>query len=167
ARRLDGARQFFTRAYDYGYSKSADEAFPHWPQDSLLADAVGVIRAFRPDIVISVFSGTPRDGHGQHQAAGIIAREAFDVAADPARFVHLGPPHRVRTLYQSLWRPTGEERLRLATGEYDPLLGRSHYQVAMASRSRHRSQDMGQDEPIGPHSSVFELMAGQGGAAPS
>src|SRR5690606_8186390 len=91
----------------------------------------------------------------------------FDVAADPARFVHLGPPHRVRTLYQSLWRPTGEERLRLATGEYDPLLGRSHYQVAMASRSRHRSQDMGQDEPIGPHSSVFELMAGQGGAAPS
>ncbi len=167
ARRLDGARQFFTRAYDYGYSKSADEAFSHWPQDSLLADAVGVIRAFRPDIVISVFSGTPRDGHGQHQAAGIIAREAFDVAADPARFAHLGPPHRARTLYQSLWRPTGEERLRLATGEYDPLLGRSHYQVAMASRSRHRSQDMGQDEPIGPHSSVFELMAGQGSAAPS
>jgi len=167
ARRLDGARQFFTRAYDYGFSKSAEEAFSHWPQDSLLADAVGVIRAFRPDIIISVFSGTPRDGHGQHQAAGIVAREAFDAAADSARFLHLGAPHRARTLYQSLWRPTGDERLHLATGDYDPLLGRSHYQVAMASRSRHRSQDMGQDEPIGPHMAAFELMAGQDGAGPS
>jgi LmbE family N-acetylglucosaminyl deacetylase len=159
ARRLDGAQQFFTRAYDYGFSKSADEAFSHWPRDSVLADVVGVIRRFRPDIIISVFSGTPRDGHGQHQAAGILAREGFEAAADPARFPHLGPAHQARALYQSLWRPTGSERLHLPTGSYDPLLGRSHYQIAMASRSRHRSQDMGQAEPLGPQTAAFALMA--------
>ncbi|HEU5207911.1 MAG TPA: PIG-L family deacetylase [Longimicrobiales bacterium] len=167
ARRLDGARQFFTRAYDYGFSKSADEAFSHWPRDSLLADVVSVIRRFRPDIIVSVFSGTPNDGHGQHQAAGILARAGFEAAADPARFPHLGAAHQAHALYQSLWRPTGDERLHLATGDYDPLLGRSHYQVAMASRSRHRSQDMGQDEPLGPHSAAFALIARADGAAPA
>src|SRR5690554_2074456 len=86
ARRLDGARQYFTRAYDYGFSKNADEAFRHWPRDSLLADVVGVIRQFRPDIIVSVFSGTPSDGHGQHQAAGIMARLGFEAAADAGRF---------------------------------------------------------------------------------
>lgn len=161
ARRLDGAQQFFTRAYDYGFSKSADEAFSHWPADSLLADAVAIIRSFRPDIIISVFSGTPADGHGQHQAAGIIARRAFDAAGDAAVFPHLGAPHQARYLYQSRWRPTGEERIALQTGQLDPLLGRSHYQVAMASRSRHRSQDMGQAQPVGPRSSAFALMAGE------
>lgn len=167
ARRLDGARQFFTRAYDYGFSKSADEAFSHWPRDSLLADVVGVIRSFRPDVIVSVFSGTPADGHGQHQAAGILAREGFEAAADPARYPHLGSAHQAHALYQSLWRPRGDERLHLATGDYDPLLGRSHYQIAMASRSRHRSQDMGQEEPIGPHTAAFEHLAGAGAAGTS
>src|SRR5688572_8143723 len=77
ARGLDGARQYFTRAYDFGFSKNADEAFRHWPRDSILGDVVAVIREFRPDVVLSVFTGTPRDGHGQHQVAGILAREAF------------------------------------------------------------------------------------------
>ncbi len=74
ARRIDGAQQFFTRAYDFGFSKSAAESFKHWPRDTLLTNVVTVIRAFRPQIVVSVFSGTPRDGHGQHQVAGILAR---------------------------------------------------------------------------------------------
>src|SRR5260370_39604590 len=76
ARRLDGARQFFTRAYDFGFSKTVEETFRFWPRDSLLADVVAVIRRFRPQIIVSIFSGTPRDGHGQHQAAGIVARQA-------------------------------------------------------------------------------------------
>src|SRR5688500_10339400 len=77
ARRLDGAVQFFTRAYDFGFSRSAEETFRQWPRDSVLADVVAVIRAWRPDAVISQFTGTARDGHGQHQVAGILAREAF------------------------------------------------------------------------------------------
>src|SRR5690606_29292507 len=89
ARRLDGARQYFTRAIDFGYSKSADEALTVWPREELLRDVVAVIRHFRPDVIVSVFTGTPRDGHGQHQAAGIMAREGFAAAGDPSRFPEL------------------------------------------------------------------------------
>ena len=86
ARALDGGRQFFARAFDYGYSKSADEAFRLWPREELLADVVWIVRKFRPQVIVSMFSGTPRDGHGQHQAAGIMAREVFEAAGDPNRF---------------------------------------------------------------------------------
>src|SRR5687767_7735585 len=84
ARRLDGGHQYFTRAYDFGFSKSAEETLRHWPKDSLLADVATVVRAFRPHVVVAVFSGTPRDGHGHHQVSGILAREAYDVAGDSA-----------------------------------------------------------------------------------
>src|SRR5207302_3701314 len=84
ARELDGARQFFTRAYDFGFSKTADETFRFWPRDSILKDVVDIIRRFRPQIIISVFSGTPADGHGQHQVAGIVTRQAFDLMRDSA-----------------------------------------------------------------------------------
>src|SRR5690606_9733482 len=138
ARRLDGPAQFFTRAYDFGFSKSADEAFHHWPQDSILADVVRIIRVFRPDVVVSIFSGTPRDGHGQHQAAGILAHAAFEAAGNPARFpeqISEGLlPHAPRKLYQAPWRGADQATVRLSTGDLDPLLGRSHFQVAMASR---------------------------------
>src|ERR671922_401861 len=103
ARRLDGARQFFTRAYDYGFSKSAAEAFRQWPKDTLLADVVEVVRRYRPDIMIAIFSGTPADGHGQHQASAMLAREAFDAAADSTRFAaQLARglrPHRAHYLF--------------------------------------------------------------------
>lgn len=150
ARRLDGAVQLFTRAYDFGYSKSAEEAFRHWPRDEVLGDVVDVIRRFRPDLVVSVFSGTSGDGHGQHQVAGILAREAVLAAADPARFPHRGAPHRTRGFYRSSWFRSQDGTHTLATGELDPLLGRSHHQIAMASRSRHRSQDMGTVAGPGP-----------------
>ncbi|HET7274735.1 MAG TPA: PIG-L family deacetylase [Longimicrobiaceae bacterium] len=173
ARRLDGARQYFSRAYDYGYSKSADEAFRHWPHDEVLADVVAVIREFRPDVILSVFTGTPSDGHGQHQAAGILAREAFTAAGDPSRFPDqiesgLGP-HQPAKFFFARWRGGDENALTLETGDMDPLLGRSAYQVAMASRSRHRSQDMGQILVPGPHSSSLQLVESRvvsdGGAA--
>ncbi|MFI5311089.1 MAG: PIG-L family deacetylase [Gemmatimonadales bacterium] len=86
ARRLDGGRQYFTRAFDFGFSKTAEETFKHWERDSLLGDIVTVVRAFRPHIVVAVFSGTPADGHGHHQVSGILAREAYDVAGDTVRF---------------------------------------------------------------------------------
>jgi LmbE family N-acetylglucosaminyl deacetylase len=177
ARRADGAEQFFTRAYDFGFSKNADETFRHWPREELLRDVVAAIRRYRPDVVVTVFSGTPQDGHGHHQASAIVAREAFDAAADPRRFpeqVAAGlRPHRAAGLYQSLWRGTENATLRLQVGGYDPLLGRSPYQLAMASRSRHRSQDMGRPEPAGPQWAHLRRWpvggpAGEnGGAAPA
>jgi LmbE family N-acetylglucosaminyl deacetylase len=151
ARELDGGRQFFTRAFDYGFSKSADEALTAWNREELLRDVVWVIRSFRPHVVVSVFSGTPADGHGQHQAAGIVAQEAFEAAADPARFPELEEhgvaPWQVGRLFQ---RPFGADAtLEVETGRFDPVLGRSHFQLAMESRSQHRSQDMGMAQTPG------------------
>ncbi|CAN5327047.1 PIG-L family deacetylase [soil metagenome] len=162
ARRVDGATQFFSRAYDFGYSKNAEEAFRHWPRDSLLADVVGVVRVYRPDVIVSVFSGTPADGHGQHQVAGILAREAFRVAGDPTRFpAQLAAglrPWNPRKLYQALWRDTASATLRVPVGGLDPLLGRSPYQVALASRGLHRSQDMARAEPPGPRTAYLRRL---------
>ncbi|MFL5582166.1 MAG: PIG-L family deacetylase [Gemmatimonadaceae bacterium] len=155
ARRVDGAHQYFTRAVDYGFSKSADEAFQHWPREEILKDVVTVVRAFRPHVIIAIFTGTPDDGHGQHQASGILAREAYDAAADTARF-----PSRL-TAGLPGWAPLKFYRARSyrnhegATyaydpGEYDPLAGRSYAELAAISRSQHRSQAMGSLEPKGP-----------------
>lgn len=154
ARRLDGASQFFSQAYDFGYSKTAAETFNHWPRDSLLADVVAVIRRYRPDIVIAVFTGTPRDGHGQHQASGIMAREAMLAAGDPNRFpeqIAAGlRPFTPAKFYQSPYGWRGRVDATLDAGKLDPLLGRSYHQIAMAARSRHRSQDMGVRQAPGP-----------------
>ena len=142
ARRIDGARQFFTRAYDFGYSKTLDEALRLWPRDSVLKDVVDVVRRFRPQIIVSVFSGTPRDGHGQHQVAGLVARQAFEALRDSS----WGPVK----LYRSLYSDTASATLRLDAGLLDPVAGRSYHQIAMAGRSQHRSQDQGQLEEPGP-----------------
>jgi LmbE family N-acetylglucosaminyl deacetylase len=167
ARDVDRGRQYFTRAYDFGFSKVAEEAFQHWPREELLEDVVRVVRAFRPDILVAVFTGTPSDGHGQHQASGIMAREAFDAAADPARFPEAGPAHAAVALYRSRFRGVDDATLVLETGGLDPLLGKSRHQVAMASRSEHRSQDMGQAQEPGPRMVGIDLVEARFEGAPT
>ena len=146
ARRIDGARQYFTRAYDFGYSKSADETFRHWPREELLRDVVTVVRAFRPHVIVAVFSGTANDGHGQHTVSGILAREAYDAAGDSARFPASSTaafaPWRPLKFYRSA-NFRGTPTLRYNAGEYDPLLGRSYAEIAGESRSQHKSQAFG------------------------
>lgn len=163
AREVDGARQFFTRAFDFGYTRSLEETAAKWPLDTLLKDAVRIIRRLRPHVIVSVFSGTPRDGHGQHQAAGVTARAAFDAAGDPGRFPELGTeeglePWTPLKLYRSTRFDTTSTTTRIPTGGLDPLTGRSFFQMAMASRSRHRSQDMGQLQPLGPRLTRLQLL---------
>ncbi|HET9039009.1 MAG TPA: PIG-L family deacetylase [Gemmatimonadales bacterium] len=155
ARRLDGARQYFTRAYDFGYSKSLDETWHHWPRDTVLKDVVRIVRRFRPQVIVSVFSGTPRDGHGQHQAAGWAAREAFIAAGDARRFPELAreeglAPWTPQKLYRSTWFDTAATTLTLQGGGLDRAAGLSYHQIAMAGRSLHRSQDMGRIQGLGP-----------------
>jgi LmbE family N-acetylglucosaminyl deacetylase len=146
ARRIDGGRQYFARAFDFGFVKTLDETMTKWPKDSLLKDAVAIVRAFRPQVIIAVFTGTPADGHGQHQYSGVIAREVFDAAADSVRF----PPSAVGGLKP--WAPAKFYRLRrnaqratlaFDVGEYSPLLGRSYSEIATVSRSQHASQGQG------------------------
>src|SRR5579883_47538 len=154
ARRIDGAHQYFTRAFDFGFSKSAAETFSHWPHDSVLGDVVTVVRAFRPHIIIAVFSGTPRDGHGHHQVSGILAREAYDVSGDTTRFptATFGPAWRAAKFYRDRsYFGGGDSALAIDVGAYDPLLGVRYAEIAAASRSQHRSQGFGQlVGPAGP-----------------
>jgi LmbE family N-acetylglucosaminyl deacetylase len=171
ARRLDGARQYFTRAYDFGFSKTQDDTWAHWPRDSVLKDVVRIIRKFRPQVVVTVFTGTPRDGHGQHQAAGWAARAAFAAAGDAARFPELQreeglAPWAPAKLYQSTRFDTSGTTLTLNGGQLDRVTGLTFHQLAMASRSRHRSQDMGQIQRLGPSAIRLALIndrTGQGG----
>ena len=147
ARRLDGGRQFFTRAYDFGFSKTAEETYQHWPKDSILRDVVTVVRSFRPQIIVAVFSGTPRDGHGHHQVSAILAREAFDAAMDTVAWP------RARTNGLGAWRPLkfyrasrfspAEATLRFNVGELSALRGQSYAELASQSRSQHLSQGFG------------------------
>ena len=171
ARRLDGARQYFTRAYDFGFSKSLDDTWAHWPRDSVLKDVVRIVRRFRPQVVVSIFSGTPRDGHGQHQAAGWAAQEAFRVAGDSTRFPELEREEHLRPwaplkLYLSTRFDSAATSLTMDGGALDPAVGQTYHQIAMRGRSLHRSQDMGQLQGIGPSLVRLRLLVdrtGRGG----
>lgn len=145
ARRVDGAQQYFSRAYDFGFSKSAAETFEHWDREALAGDVVRVIRSFRPHVIVAVFSGTPMDGHGHHQASGILAREAFEHAMDTVRFsvqTH-GLPWEPQKFYRGAWARNHPATMTLEVGGYDPVLGRSPAEIAGESRSEHRSQGFG------------------------
>ncbi|MDH3456834.1 MAG: PIG-L family deacetylase, partial [Gemmatimonadota bacterium] len=170
ARAIDGAHQFVTRAYDFGYSRSIDETAALWHPDSILKDAVRIVRRYRPHVIVSVFSGTARDGHGQHQMAGQIAHAVFEAAGDGRRFPELEreeglSPWRPLKLYRSARFQAAGERVDLSTGELDPRLGLTYHQIAMASRSRHSSQDMGRSQPIGPQRTGVALVTDLTGAA--
>jgi LmbE family N-acetylglucosaminyl deacetylase len=145
ARRIDGARQYFTRAYDFGFSKSAEETYTHWPRDSVLNDVMRIVRHFRPHILVSTFSGTARDGHGQHQVSALLTREAYDLAVDTVRFPvrEFGPPWQPLKLYRFARFSPDEATLRINVGEYDPIAGRSYAEIAAESRSQHKSQGFG------------------------
>ena len=160
ARGVDGAHQYFTRAFDFGFSKTLDEALRFWPRDTVLVDVLRVIRRFRPQVIVSIFSGTPRDGHGQHQEAGVVARAAFDLLRDST----WGP----RKLYREGRFDTAGTTVTLNSGALDPEAGESYHQLAMASRSMHRSQEMGRLQDIGASTSRLALLedfTGAGGAS--
>ncbi|MBI3569448.1 MAG: PIG-L family deacetylase [Gemmatimonadetes bacterium] len=151
ARRLDGAHQYFSRAYDFGFSKNAEETYKHWDHDSLLGDVVTVVRAFRPQVVVAIFSGTPADGHGHHQVSGLLAKEAFDLAGDTVRFpaAKYGQPWVPSKFYRNARFGRGPRTLTFDVGAYDPVMGRSDAEIAGESRSQHRSQGQGTPQPKG------------------
>jgi len=152
ARRIDGAEQFFTRAIDFGFSKSAEETLAKWDRQTVLGDIVWTIRRFRPDVVVVQHTGTPADGHGHHQAVGILGREAFVAAGDRSRF-----PEQLR--WVEPWQPkrllgrgsgSSPQTIEIDTGDFDPVLGLSYSEIAGMSRSMHKTQGMGAPEQRGP-----------------
>ncbi|HZS05534.1 MAG TPA: PIG-L family deacetylase [Blastocatellia bacterium] len=147
SRKLDGAEQYFSRAYDFGFTRSAEETLKKWNKEEILGDMVRVIRTFRPLVVANGFSGTPRDGHGQHQVAGMLAPEAVRAAADPNRYpeqIREGlRPWQVLKFYQRVFNQGGGSVATFDVGQFDPVLGRSPAELASEGRSKHRSQDFG------------------------
>lgn len=172
ARRIDGGEQFFTRAIDFGFSKTAAETLTKWPREKVLGDIVWVIRQFRPDVIVLRFSGTARDGHGQHQVSAILGKEAFSAAADPARFPEqlqsVRPWQATRLMYNVAAFTAEQEReaarladrLEIDLGEYSPELGYSYGEIAGMSRSQHRSQGMGAGERKGSMKNYLITLAG-------
>jgi LmbE family N-acetylglucosaminyl deacetylase len=165
ARTLDGCQQFFGREFDFGFSKTLEEASRVWGDQEVLRDIVRVIRVFRPLVVYSLFSGTPADGHGHHQLVGRMTLAAFRAAADPARFpdqIEEGlRPWQAKKLYVGMgFGPFGGgpgTTTRIEGGQVDPLLGRTYAQIAAEGRSQHRTQGMGTMEMRGGIQSYLSL----------
>jgi LmbE family N-acetylglucosaminyl deacetylase len=165
ARALDGGEQFFTTAFDFGFTKTMEEAGTKYGEERILGDMVRAIRLFRPLVLISRMSGTPADGHGQHQLAGKLSPLAFKAAGDPARFPEqlkegLRPWQPKKFYVGQGFRPAPGEvpTVRVATGLFDPLLGRTYFEIAMEGRSQHKTQEMGQIERRGPFISGEKLV---------
>ena len=164
ARRFDRGQQFFTPNYEFGYSKTAAETLEKWGRETLIGDFVRVIRQFRPEIVISRFSGTPSDGHGHHQAVGIATLESFRAASDTERFPEseFGTAWQAKKLYVSGGGPGGRggaaAGLVINVGEYGAAIGRSYHQIAMEGRSLHRTQSMGAARDVGPRMTGLRLI---------
>ncbi|HEX6626053.1 MAG TPA: PIG-L family deacetylase [Pyrinomonadaceae bacterium] len=170
ARRLDGAEQFFTRAIDFGFSKSPAEALRVWGHEAALADVVWVVRRFRPDLVITRFPTTGEGGHGHHTASAILAREAFEAAADPKRFpeqlAYVKPWRPKRLVWNAFVRQgerpaNADKLLSVDVGAFNPLLGQSYTEIAARSRSMHKSQGMGAAERRGTALNYFAHVAGE------
>jgi LmbE family N-acetylglucosaminyl deacetylase len=155
ARKIDGGLQFFTRAFDFGFSKTAEESLRLWNGDSVLKDMVRIIRRFRPQVIVSVWQGTPADGHGHHVASGILSLQAYHAAGDSTRFPELRreglAPWQPSKFYRSAGRGGGAAAATLTFngGVIDPATGLSLRQLAARSRSQHRSQNQGNFEDLG------------------
>jgi LmbE family N-acetylglucosaminyl deacetylase len=168
ARGIDRAEQFFSRAYDFGYSKNPEETFGFWNRDSVLADMVWVIRKFKPDVIICRFPTTGEGGHGHHTASAILAEDAFEAAADPTKFSWQLKHTEVWQAKRLLWNTfnfgstntTSEDQLKIDVGAYNQLMGRSYGEIASESRSMHKSQGFGSARQRGINYEYFKLMKG-------
>src|SRR5512132_3328445 len=170
ARRLDGGRQYFARAKDFGYSKNAEETLSVWDRQAVLGDIVRVIREFRPDVIITRFSPKPAPTHGHHTASAVLAVEAFRLAADPAAFpdqLRTLKPWQARRIVHNVGRgpaaanpggnvavagmpadvPDGPGVTKIDVGSRDPVTGESFASIANRSRGMHKTQGFGN---IGP-----------------
>ncbi len=171
ARKIDGGEQYFSRAVDFGFSKSTDEALLLWGKEKILEDLVYRVRKFRPDVMINRFPPDARAGHGHHSASAVLAKEAFDAAGDPKRFpeqlkeVEVWQPKRL--VWNTFGRgftnttPDGESYVEAALGDYNPILGEAYTEIAARARSKHRSQGFGSAPTRGERSDYLVHIKGE------
>ena len=169
ARKVDGCEQFFSRAYEFGYSKSAEEALRIWDKEKILGDIVWVIRQYQPDIIIKRFPGDSRAGHGHHAASALLADEAFVAAADPTRFTEQlkngSKPWQAKRILWNTYNfgsnnTTSDDQLKIDIGGYNPLTGKSYGEIGAEARTMHKSQ--GEGRP-GRRGQIIEFFTTTGG----
>ncbi|MEO0732152.1 MAG: PIG-L family deacetylase, partial [Bacteroidota bacterium] len=171
ARRIDGGTQFFSRANDFGYSKHPDETFNIWDKQEVLADAVWVIRQWRPDVIVLRFDPrAPGTTHGHHTASAVLGMEAFDLAGDPNAFpeqLKYVEPWQPRRIYWNAytWRGVPDHMqqdkiIKVDVGTFLPKLGEGVAEIAARSRSQHKSQGFGSAGRRGEVIEQLELLKG-------
>ena len=169
ARRIDGAEQLFTRAFDFGYSKNPEEALRIWNHEKILYDVVKIIRINRPDVVICRFPTTGEGGHGHHTASAILAQEAFEAAADSTKFPdQLQGDVKTWKAKRLLWNTFNfgsantqkEDQFKMDAGVYNPFLGKTYGEIASISRSQHQSQGFGVPAQRGAAIEYFATIKG-------
>ena len=163
ARVIDGGEPLFGPFYDFGFCKSGEEALTKWGRENLVREIVRAIRLAQPQIVIGRWTGTVKDGHGHHQAVGQATLEAFQAAGDPALFTDqlteglaAWEPDKLYYSTGGDWQP-GEDSdfglrqpelddkglLRINTGEFDPISGRTYQELAWLAFNKYQTQAMG------------------------
>lgn len=170
ARAIDGAEQYFSRAYDFGYSKTPQETFKFWNKQEVLQDIVVLIRILKPDIIICRFPTTGEGGHGHHTASAILAEEAYELSGDANAFSEISKQYNL-----AVWQPkrllwntfnfganntTSENQFKIDVGGYNALLGKSYGEIASESRSQHRSQGFGSERRRGEQLEYFKTLKG-------
>lgn len=171
ARRIDGANQYFSRAFDFGFSKSTDEALGFWDKQLILSDLVWVIRKTRPDIIFTRFPPDARAGHGHHSASAALAIEAYKAAADPKMFPEqLKKGVDVWQAKRLLWNTfrfpgsanstISDSQFKVEIGDFLPFLGQSTGELAAYSRSQHKSQGFGFAVDRGRSTEYFATLDG-------
>ncbi len=169
ARMQDGAEQYFSTAYEFGYSKSAKEALAIWDHQKVLSDVVWVIRKYQPDIIITRFPGDARAGHGHHAASSIIAQEAYTAAADPNMFPEqfkygVQPWKAKRILWNTFnfgtVNTTNDNQLKIEVGGYNPTIGKSYGEIGAEARTMHKSQGEGRPRRRGSYFEFFQHLNG-------
>ncbi|MEN8811025.1 MAG: PIG-L family deacetylase [Flavobacteriales bacterium] len=173
ARLYDGANQYFTRAVDFGYSKSAEESLEKWGNDEILSDVVLMIRKFKPDVIVTRFPPDKRAGHGHHTASAMLALEAFDKAADenflPLQVKEFGT-WKTTSVYwnSSVWwfkdlpaqAENNPEYLIADIGGYNAHLGKSYNEIGTIARSQHKCQGFGAITERGSRLEYFQYLKG-------
>ncbi|MDP4747753.1 MAG: PIG-L family deacetylase [Algoriphagus sp.] len=171
AREIDGGKQYFTRALDFGYSKEPNETLQNWDKEKVLADVVWAIRRFQPDLIITRFNTSPGITHGHHTTSAILAGEAFSLAGNPTvypeQLAYVKPWQAKRLFFNAYnfrgeFEPeSGKRYFVLEVGGYNPLLGKTYHQLAADSRTMHKSQGFGSTAGTGNAKDYLEQIGGE------
>ena len=171
AREIDGGKQYFTRALDFGYSKEPNETLQNWDKEKVLADVVWAIRRFQPDLIITRFNTSPGITHGHHTTSAILAGEAFSLAGNPTSYpeqLAYVKPWQAKRLFFNAYNfrgefepESGKRYFVLEVGGYNPLLGKTYHQLAADSRTMHKSQGFGSTAGTGNAKDYLEQVGGE------